>query len=150
MYVLFKSAVEDINTDSISLFMKYWAGGPLPTETGTYLASQGVPLSICYAGTEFNFPTIPNLVFGSSSTTGWQTQLDLLAPSADAATTQAYLLSLFGELAVKYYEGYPVTIADVWARALSRHFVNGTTAANLLDSSLTHGAGVTLSSVAGL
>ena len=119
-------------------------------QTATYISGLSGGSWLVGSLAQNNFPTIPNLIFGSGTTTGWQTQLDLLAPSSDASTVSAYLGALFGELAVKYVEGFPVTIADVWARALSRHFVNGTTAANLLDASLLHGAGVTLSSVASL
>ena len=121
-------------------------------QAATYLAGLSGGSWLVGSLAQNNFPTIHNLVFGSSdgAQTGWNTQLDLLAPSSDSSVVQEYLETLFAELAVKYVEGFPVTVADVWARALSRHFVDGTTADNLLDASLTHGAGVTLSSVAQL
>ncbi|KAH9928016.1 lysophospholipase [Epithele typhae] len=97
-----------------------------------------------------DFPTIPHLVFGGDGVTGWQTQLDLLAPTGNTTTDAEYVKGLFAEIAYKYIKGFPVTIADIWARALSHHFVNGTTAENVFDESLTHGAGATWSSVAKL
>ena len=119
-------------------------------QTATYLAGLSGGSWLVGSLAQNNFPTIQDLVFGSSTTTGWNTQLDLLSPSDNATLNSEFVSSLFGELAVKYYEGFPVTIGDIWARALSHHFINGSTAANMLDSSLTHGAGVTLSSVSGL
>ena len=66
---------------------------------------------------------------------------------ADVVLDAAYLADLVAEVSLKFAEGFPVTVTDVWARALSRHFANGTTAANFFDGSLTHGAGITLSSI---
>ena len=116
-------------------------------QAATYLAGLSGGSWLVGSLSQADFPTIQDLVFGSSSVSGWQTQLDLLSPTSNDTTNSLYLMGLIEELAYKYAEGFPVTIADVWARALSRHFVQGTTASNLLDESLTHGAGVTWSSV---
>lgn len=104
-----------------------------------------------------NYPTIQNLIFppgasgGGSDTNvfgGWLADLNVLGPSTDQATNAQFIGTLFGELAGKLQAGFPVTFADVWSRALARHFVNGTTAQNLLSNATAHGAGVTFSSIA--
>ncbi|KAH9952001.1 lysophospholipase [Amylocystis lapponica] len=98
-----------------------------------------------------DFPSISDLVFGSETYDGyggWLTQFGLLAPSTDLAVDAAYIVELVQEVAGKALAGYPVTIADVWARALSRHFVNGTNAGNFADNAVSHGAGITMSSIA--
>ncbi|KAH9851840.1 lysophospholipase [Lenzites betulinus] len=101
-----------------------------------------------------DFPMLPDLVFGTQASAdensfgGWITPIDIFQPSADADVTTAYIEVLLLEISSKYASGLPVSVTDVWGRALSRHFVNGTTAADLFDTSLTHGAGITLSAVA--
>ena len=97
-----------------------------------------------------DFPTFFDLVLGSSSSNssgGWNAQLDLVTPSTNATIVTEFIVELVQEIAGKFLTGFPVTFTDVWARALSRHFVTGTTAANFFDTNLTHGAGVTFSSV---
>lgn len=103
-----------------------------------------------------NYPTIQDLIFppasGGSNTTnvfgGWLADLNVLGPSTDQTTNAQYIGTLFGEIAGKLQAGFPVTFADVWSRALARHFVNGTTAQNILSNATAHGAGVTFSSIA--
>jgi len=100
-----------------------------------------------------NFPTIQDLIFGSSDPaaySGWLTQFDVLAPGANQLEDLAFIETLVGEIAGKYTEGLRVTITDVWARGLSRHFLNGTTADDIFNTSLPHGAGITFSSLANL
>ena len=102
-----------------------------------------------------NFPTIPELLFGpqSGSTSGgfggWLTQIGILQLSDPAAETQI-LTEALKEISGKYAAGFPISITDVWARLLARHFVNGTTAANFNDTTLPHGAGVKFSDIASL
>ncbi|GBE81631.1 Lysophospholipase 2 [Sparassis crispa] len=101
-----------------------------------------------------NFPTLPKLIFGAPNASaqtfgGWNVQLDLLTPSTNTSV-EDYLVELIEEASGKALEGFPVTITDVWARALSRHFVNGTSVQNFANSTLPHGAGITLSSLANL
>ncbi|KIM35894.1 hypothetical protein M413DRAFT_32127 [Hebeloma cylindrosporum] len=102
-----------------------------------------------------NYPTIQDLIFpptsGSSDTNvfgGWLADTNVLAPSTDQTTNAQFIGTLFGEIAGKLQAGFPVTFADVWSRALARHFVNGTTAGNVLSNATAHGAGVTFSSIA--
>ncbi|KAH9851170.1 lysophospholipase [Lenzites betulinus] len=102
-----------------------------------------------------DFPMLPDLVFGTPQAAagedafgGWITPIDLLQPSPDANVTAAFLELLVFEIRSKWAAGFPVSITDVWGRSLSRHFVNGTTAANFFDTSVAHGAGITLSAIA--
>lgn len=96
---------------------------------------------------EADFPTFPQLIFGSPSagSEGWLAQFDLTQPSSDPQIVEAFVESLVAEVAGKFLAGFPITINDVWARTLSRHFVSGTTADNFFNPNVTHGAGKTLS-----
>ncbi|OBZ78154.1 Lysophospholipase 3 [Grifola frondosa] len=100
-----------------------------------------------------NFPTIPDLVFGASDVGpngfgGWLAEIDIVEVSTNASVTLAYEQAAVDEGMGKYALGFPVTLSDSLARLYSRHFVNGTNVTNILDLDLTHGAGVTFSSVA--
>ncbi|EGO02345.1 hypothetical protein SERLA73DRAFT_104762 [Serpula lacrymans var. lacrymans S7.3] len=105
-----------------------------------------------------DFPTIQDLVFGPTSGAsasnntnawgGWLAQYDIFAPNDNPITDVEYIKDLVEELQGKRDAGYVVTFADFWARALARHFANGTTVTNFFDESVTHGAGVLFSGVA--
>ncbi|KAI0633190.1 lysophospholipase [Trametes polyzona] len=102
-----------------------------------------------------DFPMLPDLIFGTQqagagddSYGGWITPIDILQPGSDQNVTSALLEVMVIEVRSKFLAGFPVSVTDVWGRSLARHFVNGTTAANFFNSSLAHGAGVTLSAVA--
>jgi lysophospholipase len=94
-----------------------------------------------------NFPSIQDLVFGSDKLSGWLTQFDLLTPSANATQNEAYVESVFEEILGKFSAGFHVTIVDLWARALSRHFITGTSVTDFFSNTSIHGAGVTFSSI---
>ncbi|KAI0659449.1 lysophospholipase [Cubamyces menziesii] len=102
-----------------------------------------------------DFPLLHDLMFGSgalqgSQFGGWLMNIDLLQPGPNANSTEVFLESLIGEVSLKFAEGFPVTVSDIWARTLARHYVNGTTASNFNDGDSPHGAGITLSSVPNL
>jgi len=78
------------------------------------------------------------------------TQFGIVTPTNDSAQNQAYIAELIAEVKGKHDAGFPVTIGDLWARALARHFVNGTTAANFFDNAAAHGSGITFSGLANL
>ncbi|CAL1698539.1 unnamed protein product [Somion occarium] len=105
-----------------------------------------------------NFPTFEELIFGTASNAtqskenlfpGWLGQFDLLQPG-NTNQSLDFVQSLLTDVKGKFDVGFPVTLIDVWGRTLSRHFVNGTTPENFFDTNITHGAGVTLSSLASL
>ncbi|KAG2073383.1 lysophospholipase [Suillus decipiens] len=102
-----------------------------------------------------NFPTIQELVFGPASPAvsnnswgGWNADYDLSTPSTNSTMDDEYYLAVAEELLGKYYAGYVVTFADVWARTIARHFANGTDSSNFYNESYTHGAGILWSAVA--
>ncbi|OBZ71262.1 Lysophospholipase 3 [Grifola frondosa] len=121
-------------------------------QTASYLS--GLSGGSWFVGSlaQANFPTIPELVFGPSNVDvegfgGWMTDKDILELSSDVNVTQAYVSGLVEEVMGKHAAGFPVTTADVLGRTFSRHFVNGTNALNFLNNKLTHGAGITFSSI---
>ncbi|CAL1716575.1 unnamed protein product [Somion occarium] len=106
-----------------------------------------------------DFPPLPELVFGPSQPgskpfDGWNAQFDITqAGGTNASLTAAYISTIIQEIVGKAKTGFPVTFADVWARALSRHFVTGTRGDDIstfFATNVTHGAGVTLSGLTGL
>ena len=124
-------------------------------QAATYLAglSGGAWLVTSFAQADFlPIPELINGPPGGPSTPnawgGWNTDIDLIEPENSTTANLAFILGLFAEVSGKHAEGYPLTIADVWARLLARHFVNGTSASNFLDDSSTHGAGVLFSDIA--
>jgi lysophospholipase len=104
-----------------------------------------------------NFPTIADLTFppasqvnsglGNAAFGGWLAEVDLINPGPAANNTQAYIEAILTEIAPKFAAGFPITITDVWSKAISRHFVNGTTPQNILAEGA-HGAGILFSDIA--
>ena len=120
-------------------------------QTATYLSGLSGGSWLVSSLAQADFPTLPELVFGPENADGtgfggWLTQINLLQPG-NATVTAAFVEGLIEEVALKRAAGFPVTVGDVWGRALSRHFVNGTTATNFLDATVPHGAGTTISSI---
>ncbi|KZT02374.1 FabD/lysophospholipase-like protein [Laetiporus sulphureus 93-53] len=102
-----------------------------------------------------DFLSLPELVFGPTVTSAegwgeWLTDIDLADPSNSTLVDVEYRLEAIAEVLGKLERGFPVSITDSWARLLARHFVNGTTAESFWDFNLTHGAGLTFSSISSL
>lgn len=98
-----------------------------------------------------DFPAMHSLIFGLGHTdgyAGWLAQFDLLDPGGSPAKDLEYAKSLVEEVRGKHAAGFRISMSDVWARALARHFVNGTSSATFSDNALTHGAGITFSGIA--
>ncbi|TBU46848.1 lysophospholipase [Dichomitus squalens] len=129
--------------------VKAGTGGIL--QTATYLSGLSGGAWLVSSLAQADFPMLPELIFGpspASANNGWLADIDLLTPGGTNVTADnAYIAELLSEVSLKFSKGFPVTVTDVWARALSRHFANGTTAANFFENSLTHGAGITFSSI---
>lgn len=141
------NALDGRNSSAIST----GTGGLL--QSATYLTGLSGSSWLLSSFIQANFPPFQELIFGSNSTdgyAGWQTQFGLVSPTNDSTQNQEFITELMVEVKGKHDAGFPVTIADVWARALARHFVNGTSAANFFDDSSMHGAGVTFSGLAEL
>ncbi|KAJ7827363.1 lysophospholipase [Mycena olivaceomarginata] len=98
-----------------------------------------------------NFPTMQHLIFGDGNPydfAGWLTSFSLWTVSNDTAQQATFEQEVLQEIAVKA-EHFPVSVGDVWGRALARHFSNGTTLATLLAST-SHGAGILFSDLVNL
>ena len=141
------NALDGRNSSAVST----GTGGLL--QSATYLSGLSGGSWLLTSLVQANFPPFQELVFGSNSNdgyTGWLAQLGLVNPTNDSTQNQEFIAELIAEMKGKHDAGFPVTIGDLWARALARHFVNGTSVANFFDNSSVHGAGITLSSLANL
>jgi len=141
------NALDGRNSTSVSTGI----GGLL--QSATYLSALSGSSWLLTSLVQANFPLFQELIFGSNTSSGyagWLAQFGVVAPTNSSTQNQEYIAGLIEEIKGKHDAGFPVTIADVWARALARHFVNGTSVANFFNGSSTHGAGITLSALANL
>lgn len=141
------NALDGRNSTSVSA----GTGGLL--QTATYLTGLSGGAWLVTSLTQSNFPPIPELIFGSGSSSdyaGWLPTLGITAPTNDTTQDEQYIADLLAEVKPKHDLGFPITAADLWSRALARHFVNGTTSSNFFDNTTAHGAGITFSGLANL
>ena len=124
-------------------------------QTATYLTGLSGGSWLLTSLGHANLPTMQELIFGyfdptvaNNSWGGWNANYSLVAPSGDPITDAEYFADLVEELKGKCNAGYAVTFADVWARILARHVVNGTFPSNFYGESYAHGAGILWSSIA--
>ncbi|KAH9814678.1 lysophospholipase [Melampsora americana] len=81
---------------------------------------------------------------------GWLLSRDLFLPGgANPINNARYLDALFDDVELKEKAGFEVSLTDLWARALSHHFMPGTTAENFYKSSspTANGAGILFSAL---
>lgn len=83
---------------------------------------------------QHDFPSITSLV------SGWTTTVDLCEPEGGLEKNLGYWKELMEEVRGKHKAGFAVTIVDLWARSIARHFLSGD--GDVLDPSQTHGAGM--------
>ena len=136
------NALDGRNSTSINT----GTGGLL--QSATYISALSGSSWLLSSLLQANFPTFQELIFGSDSDNeyaGWLSEFGLVTPSNNSAQNQQFVAGIIAEIKGKRDAGFPVTMGDVWARTLARHFVNGTTASNFFNSSSTHGAGPTFS-----
>ena len=141
------NALDGRNSSAVST----GTGGLL--QSATYLTGLSGGSWLLTSLMQANFPPFQELIFGSNSNdgyAGWLPQFGFVSPTNDSTQSQEFIAGLMAEIRGKHDAGFPVTIADLWARALARHFVNGTSAANFFDNSSAHGAGITFSGLADL
>ncbi|KDQ08020.1 hypothetical protein BOTBODRAFT_148881 [Botryobasidium botryosum FD-172 SS1] len=109
-----------------------------------------------------SFPTLHDLVLGNADTGGslhgWILDAHLFFPAKTSfavppnpphlivSLNDNFLHRLFADVIYKATVGFKVSLTDSWARALSYHFLEGTTRSNFFDNS-THGAGILWSSI---
>lgn len=141
------NALDGRNASSVSA----GTGGLL--QAATYLSGLSGGSWLVTSAMQANFPTFHDVIFGSSDTSpsgygGWNAQFDITAPNNSTAKDLEFVLGVVQEVTGKHDAGFPVTVADVWARLLARHFVNGTQSSDFFGSNSTHGAGVLFSQIA--
>lgn len=100
--------------------------------------------------TQAGFPTFPDLAFGMESDNsagetstygGFLAQYGFIDASSNLLREADYLANIVAEISGKKAAGFSVTMTDLWARVLARHFVSGTSNANFFKYDSKHGAG---------
>ncbi|GAA5947133.1 hypothetical protein JCM3765_002172 [Sporobolomyces pararoseus] len=82
---------------------------------------------------------IYELVLGNTPTSqtnmGWELDMNLLAPDGllGVSENKEYFDAIFADVQSKANAGFPVSITDLWGRALAYHFFNQTTPENFYD-----------------
>ncbi|KAF8153380.1 lysophospholipase [Crassisporium funariophilum] len=124
-------------------------------QAATYLAGLSGGGWFTTALIQANFPTIPELVFPTADPSlpasnsrfgGFLNGVDLVLPAGPTGNNTGYFEAVVAELSGKHAAGFPVTITDAWSREIARHFVNGTTASDILEEG-THGSGILFSGI---
>ncbi|KAH9822659.1 lysophospholipase [Melampsora americana] len=83
------------------------------------------------------------------SNKGWLTDLSYITPGAlNVVEDGLWWSEISGDVEEKAAAGFKVTLADMYARMLAYHFVNGTNRENYFDPAGPHGQAETLSSLA--
>ncbi|KAJ6453592.1 lysophospholipase [Mycena sanguinolenta] len=129
--------------------VKKGTGGLL--QAATHLAGLSGGSWLVTSLAQANFPTMQHLIFGDGKTNdfaGWLTSVDLWTVSDDTTEQATFAQEVLREIAVKA-KHFPVSVGDVWGRALARHFTNGTTLATLLANT-SHGADILFSDLVNL
>ncbi|KAJ6478957.1 lysophospholipase [Mycena sanguinolenta] len=129
--------------------VKKGTGGLL--QATTHLASLSAGAWFITSLAQANFPTMQHLIFGDGNPhdfAGWLTSFGIWNVSNDNAQQATFEQEVLQEIAVKA-EHFPVSVGDVWGRAIARHFSNGTTLATLLADT-SHGAGILFSDLVNL
>ena len=97
-----------------------------------------------------DFPDLWSLVTGTGDEDqpGWLLDYNLIAPAGLIVTdNNAYYDTLIADVQVKAENGFPVSITDIWSRALAYHMFNQTTPDNFYDTQATHDQGLLWSSL---
>jgi lysophospholipase len=101
---------------------------------------------------QHDFPKLGDLVLGNvaAGTEGWALDKDIFAPGTPNQQ-KVFAAEIFADLIAKRSAGFAVSFGDFWARALSYHFLPGTTSANFFTKDApNHAAALTFSSVTSL
>lgn len=85
----------------------------------------------------------------SSRAGGWLLDRDILAPSGllGFGDNSAYYQALEEDVRAKAAAGFPISITDLWGRALAYHFLNETTEENFYSTDAAHDQGTLFSSI---
>ncbi|KAF7301898.1 Lysophospholipase [Mycena indigotica] len=132
------NAFDSRNSSSV----KKGTGGLL--QAATHLAGLSGGSWLVTSLAQANFPTIQHLVFGDGQQFGgWLPEFNVWVPTGDPVQQAVFSQQLFQEIAAKA-KHFPVSVGDVWGRALARHFSNGTSFTDFLANT-THGSGILFS-----
>ncbi|KAK4055121.1 hypothetical protein OIV83_000401 [Microbotryomycetes sp. JL201] len=79
----------------------------------------------------------------------WKLDLDILAPGGllGISDNRQYFEGILQDVQQKADTGAPVSICDIWSRALAMHFYNGTTRDNFFEPGAEHDEGLLWSSI---
>ncbi|KAM0755624.1 hypothetical protein T439DRAFT_308052 [Meredithblackwellia eburnea MCA 4105] len=96
-----------------------------------------------------DLPDLFSLVLGLNGENGWALDMGLLDPDGvlGIADNTDYYQILLEDVRAKANAGFPVSLVDLWGRALSFHFFNGTTRSNFYDEAAPHDQGLQWSSI---
>ncbi|KAL6305632.1 lysophospholipase [Sparassis latifolia] len=124
-------------------------GGLLQSATYMTALSGGSYVSTSLMFNEF--PPLPDLVFGNNATgiPGWQLDQGIYAPGPSGEYEMPYIGDIMYDLVDKRAAGdFPVSFCDMWGRALSYHFLPGTSPGTFTTNATAgnHGAATTYSS----
>ncbi|KAJ7766336.1 lysophospholipase [Mycena maculata] len=136
------NALDARNSSSV----KKGTGGLL--QAATHLAGLSGGGWLVTSLAQANLPTIQDLVFGAGNFGGWIPDFDFFDASSNTTVQATYAEELLQEIAVKA-QHFPVSVGDVWGRALARHFSNGTTLATFFANT-SQGGGLLFSDLVNL
>ncbi|KAF7291014.1 Lysophospholipase [Mycena chlorophos] len=140
------NALDGRNSSSV----RKGTGGLL--QTASHLAGLSGGSWLVTSLVQANYPTIQKLVFGDAGHpldfAGWLLDYSWFDASDNATQQAEYTEELLQELAVKA-KHFPISVGDVWGRALARHFTNGTTNATFFANT-SHGNSILFSELINL
>ncbi|GAA6063845.1 hypothetical protein JCM10212_003592 [Sporobolomyces blumeae] len=86
---------------------------------------------------------------GSQDMGGWNLDYDILAPDGllGISNNKDYYNAITDDVRDKANAGFPVSIVDIWGRALAYHFLNGTNPDNFYSTSASHDQGTLFGSI---
>ncbi|SCZ90572.1 BZ3500_MvSof-1268-A1-R1_Chr1-3g02074 [Microbotryum saponariae] len=90
-----------------------------------------------------------SMVLGLNGAPGWKLDLDILAPGGllGISENKDYYNVILDDVRAKANAGFPVSLVDIWGRALSLHFFNGTTRNSFFNTSALNDQGLLFQSI---
>ncbi|SCV68564.1 BQ2448_685 [Microbotryum intermedium] len=90
-----------------------------------------------------------SMVLGLNGAPGWKLDLDILAPGGllGISENKNYYNVILDDVRAKANAGYPVSLVDIWGRALALHFFNGTTRNSFYNTSALNDQGLLFQSI---
>ncbi|KDE05419.1 hypothetical protein MVLG_04214 [Microbotryum lychnidis-dioicae p1A1 Lamole] len=90
-----------------------------------------------------------SMVLGLNGAPGWKLDLDILAPGGllGIRENKDYYNVILDDVRAKANAGFPVSLVDIWGRALSLHFFNGTTRNSFFNTTALNDQGLLFQSI---